>query len=66
MRRAYKIIMIFFIIISFSLGIENTILFFLPDYHNAAISFFVAICSFLLCKVMNDELLINEESNEYE
>jgi hypothetical protein len=66
MTRANKIMIIFFILISFSLGIENTILIFLSDYHNVGLSLFVATCSFLLCGVMNDELLIHEESSEYE
>jgi len=66
MTRGNKIMIIFFILISFSLGILNTTLLFFSDYHNIGLSLFVAICSFLLCSVMNDELLIHEESSEYE
>jgi len=61
-----KIMMILFLIISFSLGLVNVAVIFLSDNHNIGASIFVAISSFFLCGEINNEILINEESKEYE
>lgn len=61
-----KIMMIFFLLISFSLGILNASIVIVSEYQNTRLYFVVAIISFILSDSINNELINNEESKEYE
>lgn len=61
-----KIMMIFFLLISFSLGIVNASIVIVSEYQNTRLYFVVAIISFILSDSINNDLINNEESREYE
>ena len=61
-----KIMMIFLLLISFSLGILSASIVIVSEYQNTRLYFVVAVISFMLSDSINNELINNTESNEYE
>jgi len=60
MTRPIKLLMIFFVIISFSLGITTLVAMFQPANSNPQFYFLMSFISFTISHIINEEIITKE------